>query len=109
MPTRAEDVKMRKLHGAAQSSICENVFTKITKKRAGALAMAAGMVAAATTQSALAATDTWNGAGGNANFNNPSNWVGVVLPANGDILQFTGATQLNPVNNLAAGITFGGI
>ena len=47
-------------------------------------------------------TLTWNGAGADNNWSTSSNWVGSLVPINGDSLVFTGATRLTPVNNMAS-------
>jgi autotransporter-associated beta strand protein len=53
--------------------------------------------------------DTWTGAGGNANWTNPSNWGGTA-PAIGDILIFgPGAARLTNANNFPVGSAFNSI
>ena len=58
---------------------------------------------------AHAATDTWNGGGGDNNFRTPANWASGSAPAPGDILAFDGEVRLTPNNNYVAGTQFSGI
>jgi autotransporter-associated beta strand protein len=66
-------------------------------------------ILAAFAPAAPAATDTWNGGGGDNNFKTPANWSGVLVPTPGDILAFDGSARFTPNNNFAAGTVFGGI
>ncbi|HEY3321774.1 MAG TPA: PA14 domain-containing protein [Planctomycetota bacterium] len=57
-------------------------------------------------------TYTWQGGGGNSNFNTAANWVGGVAPTGGvmqNLLFPAGAVDLNPVNNLPANTDVGSI
>ncbi len=57
--------------------------------------------------SLLAATKTWTGAGGDANWSTASNWSPSGAPAAGDDLVFpNGAARLANTNDLAAGTSF---
>ena len=58
---------------------------------------------------ASAADKTWDGGGGNNNWNTASNWVGDVAPVANDALFFDGSTRLAPANNYASGTRFNGI
>ena len=71
-----------------------------------ALALAAAL---ALTQTALAATRTWDGST-SGNWSNGANWVGGVAPIAGDSLTFpVSATRYVTTNNFAAGTAFGGL
>src|SRR5689334_19296955 len=70
-------------------------------------ALLAVVAAALMPASALAATKTWSGLGGNANWSNPGNWVEGVAPvANDDLMFPAGASGLSNTNNLTPGTTF---
>lgn len=59
-----------------------------------------------------AAVKTWDGGGGNANWNTAANWDGAgggAVPVAGDSLVFAGATRLSNSNNFTAGTSFDGI
>ncbi|MCL1922054.1 MAG: autotransporter-associated beta strand repeat-containing protein, partial [Kiritimatiellaeota bacterium] len=57
---------------------------------------------------AFGATQTWVGNGGDANWSTAENWDSAA-PVGGDALVFEGNKNLGPVNDLAAGTSFGGI
>jgi len=57
---------------------------------------------------ANAAVRTWNGGGVDSYWNTAANWGGTA-PVAGDSLTFAGTSKLLPVNNFAAGTSFGGI
>ena len=75
--------------------------------------MAVGLVASLGLDSKVnAAVKTWDGGGGNANWNTAANWDGAgsgAVPAAGDSLVFAGATRLSNTNNFTAGTSFDGI
>src|ERR1700749_212507 len=77
-------------------------------KKARVLMLAVAPVALWAARGAVAATDTWTGAGGDGNRTNPLNWGGTA-PVAGDNLVFSGATNLNTTNNFAAGTLFNSI
>lgn len=59
-----------------------------------------------------AAVKTWDGGGGNSNWNTAANWDGAgsgAVPAAGDSLVFAGATKVTNSNNFTAGTSFDGI
>ena len=56
----------------------------------------------------LGASKTWNGGGGDNNWNTGANWGGSAPVAN-DILFFGGSTRLGPTNNITADTNFAGI
>ena len=63
---------------------------------------------------AFAATQTWDGLGGNNNWANGTNWVSGTAPVANDSLVFAGTTRLTTNNNTTAnrvyaGITFDGL
>ncbi len=66
------------------------------------------LFAASHLPSVSAATVTWTGAGGDANWTTAANWGGTA-PVAGDALTFDGTTQLTDTNNFAAATTFLGI
>jgi fibronectin-binding autotransporter adhesin len=57
---------------------------------------------------AQADTHTWNGGGGDNNWNTAANWGGTA-PVAGDSLVFGGTNRLTPSNNFTAGTTFSNI
>jgi large repetitive protein len=57
---------------------------------------------------APADTHTWNGGGGDNNWNTPANWGGAA-PAGGDSLIFAGTNRLAPQNNFTAGTAFSNV
>jgi fibronectin-binding autotransporter adhesin len=61
-----------------------------------------------TAGSALAQTSTWDGGGGDSNWNTGDNWSSNTVPTGG-VLNFFGTTQPTSVNNLTAGTAFTGI
>ncbi len=63
----------------------------------------------AITQSASAATQTWNGLGGNNSWTTGLNWTSGNATASGDSLIFDGSTQLSNNNNLTANSTIAGL
>jgi hypothetical protein len=70
-------------------------------------ALLALTVAALTPEPALAATKTWSGLGGDANWMTPGNWMGGVAPvANDDLVFPAGAMQPTNTNNFPAGTVF---
>jgi len=59
--------------------------------------------------SALAATRTWTGGGGDANWTTPGNWGGTAPSAGDDLVFPGGAAQLNNNNDFPAGTQFNSI
>src|SRR5262245_1678573 len=62
-----------------------------------------------TTNSLLAASDTWTGGGGTDNWSDGANWNPAAAPSANDLLFFGGSTRLTPNNNLTAGTIFNNI
>ena len=86
-----------------------NLPTRNLKRRAPLICAASiALFAASHLPSASAATVTWTGAGGDANWTTAANWGGTA-PVAGDALTFDGTTQLTDTNNFAAATTFLGI
>jgi autotransporter-associated beta strand protein len=75
--------------------------------------MAVGLVVSLGLDSKVnAAVKTWDGGGGDTNWNTAANWDGAgsgAVPVAGDSLVFAGATRLSNLNNLTAGTSFNGI
>ena len=62
-----------------------------------------------TLANAPAADKTWDGGGGNNNWNTPTNWTDNLAPVANDVLIFDGAVRLAPNNNYTAGTQFNGL
>ena len=75
--------------------------------------MAVGLVVSLGLDSKVnAAVKTWDGGGGNSNWNTAANWDGAgsgAVPVAGDSLVFAGATKVSNTNNFTAGTSFDGI
>jgi autotransporter-associated beta strand protein len=70
-------------------------------------ALLALLAAALTPAPTLAATKTWSGTGGDANWSTPGNWQGLIPPFAGDDLVFPAvASKFTNNNNLPAGTSF---
>ncbi len=73
------------------------------------LAVLAVVGLASGTGSILAATRTWTGAGGDANWSTAANWGGTAPVAGDDLVFPNGAAQLTNTNDLSAGTSFNSI
>ncbi|MEO6391640.1 MAG: VCBS repeat-containing protein [Pyrinomonadaceae bacterium] len=72
--------------------------TQFFSRAVSVFALAAAMLF--LSQSAKAATKTWDGGGANGNWNTAANWVGDIAPVAGDDLVFPdGVTQFTTSNN----------
>ncbi|HEV8378054.1 MAG TPA: hypothetical protein VGP99_04335, partial [Tepidisphaeraceae bacterium] len=69
-------------------------------KAARNILLAACAAVLGTAAGASAATQTWNGLGGDDNWTTAANWVGGVAPVANDSLIFDGSTRLTPSNDL---------
>ncbi len=67
------------------------------------------LVAAMATASALAANDTWSGAGADRFWKTPGNWVGNAAPLAGDSLFFGGTTHTATTNNFNTDMGFANV
>ncbi len=57
----------------------------------------------------ISADFTWDGGGGDGNWATADNWAGNIAPTSGNSIAFTGNTNVDTVNNLAANSTIAGI
>ena len=84
------------------------VFANRPRRAPLICAASIALFAACHLPSASAATVTWTGAGGDANWTTAANWGGTA-PVAGDTLAFDGVTQLLDTNDFGAATTFLGI
>ncbi|MDB5324222.1 MAG: hypothetical protein JWN40_5853 [Phycisphaerales bacterium] len=83
---------------------------KMTKSNSTRILLAACAAALTTaSQSAIAATITWNGGGADNNWSTGANWIGGAAPLPADALIFAGVARLAPIDDFPAGTRFSGI